>query len=63
MQTQSLADRFTTSLSPAHQRKRKLTSSHQDRSTRDTLHKANTNLWTKLRREETKRKKGFNLEA
>ena len=49
---------FTTSLSLAHQRKNK-----QKLSTNLTLYKAYTNLWTKLTRAETKKKKEFNLEA
>ena len=52
MQTQSSADRSTTSLSLAHQRKNK-----QKLSTNLTLYKAYTNL----RRAETKRNKEFNL--
>ena len=48
----------TTSLSPAHQRKKKT-----KLSTNITLYKAYTNHWTKLWRTETKRKKEFNLEA
>ena len=58
VQTQSSADRITTSLSLAHQRKNK-----QKLSTNLTQRKAYTNHWTKLRKAETKRKKEFNLEA
>ena len=57
MQTQSSADRITTSLSRAHQKKNK-----QELSV-NLAQKACTNHWTNLRREETKRKKGFNLVA
>ena len=56
IQTQPSADRITTSLSLAHQRKNK-----QKLSTNLTI--AYTNHWTNLRRAETKRKKEFNLEA
>jgi len=56
--TQSSADRSTTSLSLAHQRRNK-----QKLSTNLTLYKAYTNHWTYLKREETKRKKEFKLEA
>ena len=63
MQTQSSADRSTTSLKLAHQRKNKLTNK-QKLSTNFTLYEAYTNHWTsKLRRAETKRKKEFNPEA
>ena len=55
MQTQSSADRITTSLSRAHQKKNK-----QELSV-NLAQKACTNHWTKLRRAETKRKKEFNL--
>ena len=55
-QTYSSADRITTSLSLAHQRKNK-----QKLSTNLTLYEAYTNHWTNLRRVETKRKKEFNL--
>jgi len=58
IQTQSSADRITTSLSLAHQRKNK-----QKLSTNPTLYKAYTNHWTNLRRAESKKKKEFNLEA
>ena len=51
-------NRITTSLSLAHQRKNK-----QKLSINLTVYKAYTNHWTKLRREETKRKKEFSLEA
>ena len=57
--TQSSADRITTSLSLAHQRKNKQT--NKQLSTNLTLYEAYTNHWTNLRREETKRKKEFNL--
>ena len=63
---QSSADRITTSLSLAHQRKKKQTSKKQTNkklSTNLTLYKAYTNHWTNLRRTEIKRKKEFNLEA
>ena len=58
IQTQSSADRITTSFSLAHQRKNKQTNKN---STNLTLQEAYTNHWTKLRRAETKRKKEFNL--
>ena len=58
VQTQSSADRATTSLSLARQRKNK-----QKSSTNLTLYEAYTNHWTNLRRAETKRKKEFNLEG
>ena len=58
IQTQSLADRITTSLNLAHQRKNK-----QKLRTNLTLKEAYTTHWTNLRRAETKRKKEFNLEA
>ena len=45
----------------AHQRKNKQTKTKF--STNLTLYEAYTNHWTNLRREETKRKKEFNLEA
>ena len=54
MQTQSSADRITTSLSLAHQRK-----NNQKLATNTTLYKAYTNNWTKLIRAETKWKKEF----
>jgi len=60
IQTQSSANRITTSLSLAHQRKNKQTNK-QKLSTNLTLYKAHTNHWTNLRRAETKRKKEFNL--
>ena len=59
IQTQSSADRITTSLSLAQQRKM----NKQKLSTNRTLYKVYTNHWTNLRRAETKRKKEFNLEA
>ena len=59
MQTQSSADRITTSLSLAHQRRER----KKKLSINLTLYKAYTNHWTNLRRAETKRKKEFNLEA
>ena len=59
IQTQSSADRITTSLSLAHQRKNKT----NKLSTSLTLYKVYTNHWTNLRRAETKRKKEFKLEA
>ena len=57
MQTQSSADRITTSLSRAHQKKNK-----QELSV-NLAQKACTNHWTKLRREETKGKYEFSLEV
>ena len=60
MQTQSSADRTTTSLSLAHQRKNKQTNKTKP-STNLTLCRAYTNHWTNLRRAETKKKKEFNL--
>ena len=57
-ETQSSADRITTSLSLAHQRKNK-----QKLSTNLTLYRAYTNHWINLRKAETKRKKEFNLEG
>ena len=59
IQTQSSADRITTSLSLAHQRKKQT----KNLSTNLTLYEAYTNQWTSLRRAETKRKKEFNLAA
>jgi len=62
MQTQSSADRITTSISLAHQRKNKQTNQQQKTlSTNLTLYKAYTNHWTDFSRVETKRKKEFNL--
>ena len=61
MQTKSSADRITTLLSLAHQRKRKQT--NKKLSTNLTLYKANTNHWATFRRAETKRKKVYSLEA
>ena len=58
MQTQSSADRITSSLSLAIRGK---TNNKQKLSTNLTLYKAYTNHWTNLRRAETKRKKEFNL--
>ena len=60
IQTQSSADRITTTLSLAHQRKNKQTNK-QKLSTNPTLYKDYTNHWANLRRAETKRKKEFNL--
>ena len=60
IQTQSSADRITTSLSLAHQRKIKQ-ANKQKLSTNLTLYKAYTNHWTNLSRAETKRKKEFNV--
>ena len=57
---QSSADRVTTLLSLAHQRKNKQTK-NQKLSTNLTLYEAHTNHWTNLRRAEIKRKKEFNL--
>ena len=51
IQTQSSADRSTTSLSLAHQRENK-----QKHNTNLTLYEAYTNHWTNVRRAETKRK-------
>ena len=59
MQTQSSADRITTSLILAHQEKNKQTKIR----TNLTLYKAQTSHWTKLRKVEIKRKKEFNIEA
>ena len=59
IQTQSSADRITTSLNLAHQRKNKQTKTH----TNLTLYEAYTNGWTKLRRAETKRKKELDLKT
>ena len=56
IQTQSSAERSTTSLSLAHQRKNKQ-KKKQKLSTNFTLYKTYTNHWTNLRRAETKRKK------
>ena len=61
VQTQSSADRITTSLSLTHQRKKQ--TNKQKLSTKLNLYKAYTNHWIKLRRAETKRKKEFKLEA
>ena len=58
IQTLSSADRITTSLTLAYQRKNK-----QKLSKNLTLYEAYTNHWTNLRRAETKRKKELNLEA
>ena len=58
IQTQSPADRITTSLSLAYQSNNK-----QKLITNLTLQEAYTNHWTRLRRAETKRKKESNLEA
>ena len=58
MQTQSSADRITSSLSLAIRGK---TNNKQKLSTNLNLYKAYTNHWTNLRRAETKRKKEFNL--
>ena len=60
IQTQSSADKITTSLSLAHQRKNK---QNKKLSTNLTLYEAYRNHWTKLRRTETKRKKEFSLEV
>ena len=56
IQTQSLADRITTSLSILEEKQTKL-------STNLTLFEAYTNHWTNPRRAETKQKKELNLEA
>ena len=58
IQTQSSADKITTSVSLAHQRKNKQT---KKLSKNLTLYEAYTNHWTNLKRAETKRKKEFNL--
>ena len=68
-QTKSSTDRITSSLSPAHQRKKKkkkkktttFTSSQGNTSAGHTLREACANHWTRLLREETKRKKEFSL--
>ena len=62
IQSQSSADRSTTSLSFAHQRK-KTKSKKQKLIINLTLYEAYTNHCTNLTRAETKRKKKFNLEA
>ena len=59
IQTQSSADRITTSLSFAIKEKQ----TNKKLSTNLTLYKAYTNYWTNLRRAETKRKKEFNPKA
>ena len=56
IQTQSSADRITTSFSLGHQRKNKQITQHKSQ-------EAHTNHWANLRRAETKRKKKFKLEA
>ena len=70
IQTQSLADRITTSLSLAHQRKNTqtttaaatiVTTATTKLSANLTMYEANTNHWTDLRKAETKRKKEFSL--
>ena len=65
MQTKSSADRITTSLSLAHQRKHKQTNKQTTTTNLSTNHtiQSCTNHWTKLRKAETKRKKEFNLEG
>ena len=64
IQTYSSADRITTSLNLAHQRKNEQTNKTTKKlSINLILQEAYTNYWTKLRRTETKRKKEFNLEA
>ena len=63
MQTQSQADRTTTSLSLAHERKIKQTTATTKVTTNLTLYKTYTTHWTTLRSTEIKRKKEFNLEA
>ena len=59
IQTQSSADRITTSLSFAIKEKQ----TNKKLSTNLTLYKAYTGHWTNLRREETERKKEFSLEV
>ena len=59
IQTQSLADRITTPLGLAHQRKNKETNKKFSRNL--TLYEAYTNRWINLRRAETKRKKNSTL--
>ena len=54
IQTQSSADRITTSLSHAHQKKNK--QMNKQKLSRNLAQKACTNHWTNFRREETKRK-------
>ena len=67
IKTQSPADRITTSLSLAHQRKNKqIDKTKQQRQklrTNFTLYKVYTNHWSNIRRAETKREKEFNLET
>ena len=67
IQTIPSADRSTTSLSLAHQKKTKQNKQTNKQtkklSTNLTLYEAYTNHWTNLRRAETKRKKEFNLEV
>ena len=61
---ESSTNRITTSLGLAHQSKSKQTTTTHTKKQLSidlTLYKAYTNHWTKLRREETKRKKEFNL--
>ena len=58
IQTYSSADRITTSLSLAHQRKNKTKLSKNL-----TLYEAYINQWTRHRRAENKRNKEFNLKA
>ena len=63
IETQSSAERSTTSLSLAHQGKNKQKTNEQKLSTNLTLYEAYLNHWTKLRRAEIKRNKEFNLKA
>ena len=65
IQTQSSTDRIATSLSPAHQRKKKKTRANKQTknlSTNLIVYEAYTKHFTNLR-VENKRKKEFNLEA
>ena len=58
IETQSSADRITSSISPAHQKeKKKQTNKQKKLSTNLTQCKAYINPWTKFRSAETKRKK------
>ena len=61
MQTQSSADRITTSLNLDHQRKIEQTNKNPQHISHPI--QAYTIHWTKLREAETKRNKEFNLEG
>ena len=61
IETQSSADRITSSISPAHQKEK--TKKQKNLSTNLTQCKAYTNPWTKLRSAETKRKKEHKFEG